>query len=165
MQHWLEQHDLGKYAELFAEHAIDIDIVQYLSERQIEQFGLPMGDRVRLQRAIAALAGASSGFGDSSFEAGRRQLSVMFCDLVGSTALSQGLDPEDYGRIIRNFMATAAAVVARYEGHVARYMGDGLLVYFGFPLAHEDDAERAIRCGLEIVSAVRSAGIAPAVWK
>ncbi len=156
MQHWLDQHDLGKYAELFAEHAIDIDIVQYLSERQIEQFGLPMGDRVRLQRAIAAMAGAASGFGDSSFEAGRRQLSVMFCDLVGSTALSQGLDPEDYGHIIRRFMACATAAVARYEGHVARYMGDALMVYFGFPLAHEDDAERAIRCGLEIVSAVRS---------
>ena len=102
---WLDQHDLGKYAQLFAEHAIDLDVVQHLSEGQIEQLGLPLGDRIRLQRAISALAGDASGFGPSNFEAGRRQLTVLFCDLVGSTALAQSMDPEDFGDIIRAYIA------------------------------------------------------------
>jgi class 3 adenylate cyclase/predicted ATPase len=87
-------------------------------------------------------------------EAERRQLTVMFCDLVGSTALSERLDPEDLREVIHSFQECCAGVVARYAGFIARYMGDGLLVYFGYPQAHEDDAERAIRAGLGIVEAV-----------
>ncbi len=87
-------------------------------------------------------------------EAERRQLTVMFCDLVGSTALSERLDPEDLREVIHTYQECCAGVVARFGGFIARYMGDGLLVYFGYPQAHEDDAERAIRAGLGIVEAV-----------
>jgi class 3 adenylate cyclase len=83
----------------------------------------------------------------------RRQLTVMFCDLVGSTALSTQLDPEDLREIIRRYQQTCAEVIRRYEGYVAQYLGDGLLVYLGYPAAHEDDAVRAVRAGLEIIEA------------
>lgn len=85
----------------------------------------------------------------------RRQLTVLFCDLVGSTALSSQLDPEDLREVVRAYQATAATVIARHEGHIAQYLGDGLLVYFGYPRPHEDDAARAVRAGLEVVGAMR----------
>ncbi len=88
-------------------------------------------------------------------EAERRQLTVMFCDLVGSTALSSQLDPEDMRDVIRSYQDACTSVATRYEGFVAKYMGDGVLVYFGYPTAHEDDAERAINAGLRIVEAVK----------
>ena len=87
-------------------------------------------------------------------DAERRQLTVMFCDLVGSTALSESMDPEEYREVLAAYQSAAAGAIAHYEGYVARYMGDGLLVYFGYPQAHEDDAERAVRAGLGIVEAV-----------
>jgi class 3 adenylate cyclase len=87
-------------------------------------------------------------------EAERRQLTVMFCDLVGSTALSVQLDPEELREVVRAYQATSARVIARFEGHIAQYLGDGLLVYFGYPLAHEDDAQRAVRAGLGMVEAL-----------
>ena len=90
----------------------------------------------------------------SAPEAERRQLTVMFCDLVGSTDLSVKLDPEDLREVVRAYQETAAGVIARYEGHIAQYLGDGLLIYFGFPVAHEDDAPRAIYTGLGIVEAM-----------
>ena len=88
----------------------------------------------------------------------RRQLTVMFCDLVGSTALSAQLDPEELREVIRAYQGVGAEVVSRYEGYIAQYLGDGLLVYFGYPIAHEDDAQRAVRAGLEIVGAIRGQG-------
>ncbi|HXG20801.1 MAG TPA: adenylate/guanylate cyclase domain-containing protein, partial [Methylomirabilota bacterium] len=91
----------------------------------------------------------------------RRQLTVMFCDLVGSTALSEQLDPEELRDVVRNYQALCAEVIDRYEGHIAQYLGDGLLVYFGYPMAHEDDAARAVRSGLEIVQALRSQVLSP----
>src|SRR5262245_32665357 len=87
-------------------------------------------------------------------EAERRQLTVMFCDLVGSTALSEQLDPEELREVVRAYQATCTQVIHRYEGHIAQYLGDGLLVYFGYPLAHEDDAQRAARAGLGILAAL-----------
>jgi class 3 adenylate cyclase len=87
-------------------------------------------------------------------EAERRQLTVLFCDLVDSTALASQLDPEDWREVVRAYQDTCAKVIARYEGHIAQYLGDGLLVYFGYPLAHEDDAQRAVRAGLGIVEAM-----------
>jgi pyruvate/2-oxoglutarate dehydrogenase complex dihydrolipoamide acyltransferase (E2) component len=84
----------------------------------------------------------------STPEAERRQLTVLFCDLVGSTALSAQLDPEDLREVVRAYQETCAKVIARFDGHIAQYLGDGLLVYFGYPLAHEDDAQRAVRAGL-----------------
>src|SRR4029450_7416970 len=89
-----------------------------------------------------------------SADAERRQLTVMFCDLVDSTVLSSQLDPEDLREVVRAYQATCAAVIQRYEGHIAQLLGDGLLIYFGYPHAHEDDAQRAVRTGLGIVEAV-----------
>ena len=87
-------------------------------------------------------------------EAERRQLTVLFCDLVDSTALASQLDPEDLREVVRAYQETCAKVIARFEGHIAQYLGDGLLVYFGYPLAHEDDAQRAVRAGLGMVEAL-----------
>jgi class 3 adenylate cyclase len=94
----------------------------------------------------------------SRSEAERRQLTVMFCDLVGSTALSAQLDPEDYRGIVQQYQQTCAQVIQHHEGYLAQYLGDGLLVYFGYPTAHEDDARRAVRTGLEIVEALKGQG-------
>ena len=88
-------------------------------------------------------------------EAERRQLTVMFCDLVGSTSLSEQLDPEELRDVVRSYQESCAEVIDGHDGYIAQYLGDGLLVYFGYPLAHEDDARRAVRAGLEIVGAVR----------
>ena len=118
------------------------------------------GHRRRLLKAIAALdtAEAPPPATRSSLpradSAERRQLTVMFCDLVGSTALSARFDPEELREEIRAYQNAVSAVVARYDGFVAKYMGDGVLVYFGYPRAHEDDAERGVRAGLEIEAAV-----------
>jgi len=94
----------------------------------------------------------------SRLEAERRQLTVMFCDLIGSTALSGQLDPEELREVVRAYQAMCAEVISRFEGHLAKYLGDGLLVYFGYPVAHEDDAQRAVRAGLGIVEAIRGQG-------
>ena len=85
----------------------------------------------------------------------RRQLTVMFCDLVESTALATQLDPEDLREVVRDYQGTCAEVIQRFDGHIAQYLGDGLLVYFGYPQAHEDDAHRAVRTGLGILDALR----------
>ena len=85
----------------------------------------------------------------------------MFCDLVGSTQLSAQLDPEEYREVVRAYQQTSAAVIDRFEGHMAQYLGDGLLVYFGYPVAHEDDAARAVRSGSEIIEAVQALEDAP----
>ncbi len=163
---WLDSIGLGKYAEAFVENDLGLDVLSELSESDLKDLGLSMGDRKRLLKAIAALqarpaesAGAApEGVPVSTplppADAERRQLTVMFCDLVGSTALSERLDPEDLREVIHTYQECCAGVVARFGGFIARYMGDGLLVYFGYPQAHEDDAERAIRAGLGIVEAV-----------
>ncbi len=155
---WLEGLDLSQYAEAFAENDIDTDVLTDLDEADLEKLGLSMGHRKRLLRAIGELAPEAKSQPPSSAEAERRQLTVMFCDLVGSTALSSQLDPEDLRDVIRAYQDACAAVVARYEGFVAKYMGDGVLVYFGYPTAHEDDATRAISTGLGIVEAVATLG-------
>src|SRR2546428_1163300 len=92
---------------------------------------------------------------DAGREGERRQLTVMFCDLGGSTALSEQLDPEELREVVRAYQQTSAAVIERYEGNIAQYLGDGLLVYFGYPTAHEDDTQRAVRAALAIVGAIR----------
>ncbi len=92
-------------------------------------------------------------------EAERRQLTVMFCDLVGSTALSEQLDPEELREVVQQYQEVCAHVIGRYEGHIAQYLGDGLLVYFGYPAAHEDDAQRAVPAGLGIVEALQKRNV------
>jgi class 3 adenylate cyclase len=161
---WLRSLGLGQYEAVFHENEIDVEVLPELTESDLIQLRLPLGHRRRLLKAIAGLCQAKNGAEASGFvfahaataSAERRQLTVMFCDLVGSTALSARLDPEDMGDLIRAFQAVVAAAVARFDGHVAKLMGDGTLVYFGYPRAHEDDAERAVRAGLGIVEAVEA---------
>ena len=165
---WLDRLDLGQYAAVFRENDIDLDLVSELTEDDLRELGLSLGHRRKLLKAVAALSDGSDPAPSAAAEgqaatrqdrspisdAERRQLTVMFCDLVGSTAMSEALDPEDLRAVIGAYQEACAGVIARYEGFIARYMGDGLLVYFGYPVAHEDDAERAVRVGLDVLAAV-----------
>jgi hypothetical protein len=151
----------GQYERLFRASEIDADILPELTEVDLEKLGVPLGHRKRLLRAISGLNAAETSATPSALPspqlhdaAERRQLTVMFCDLVGSTALLTRFDPEELRKEIRAYQNTVSGVVARYDGFVAKYMGDGVLAYFGYPRAHEDDAERAVRAGLEIEAAV-----------
>ncbi len=158
---WLEKLGLAKYADVFAENAIDVNVLPHLSEEDLKKLGLPLGHRRKLQAAIRTLDDTNgpmeaSAMADASpsSEAERRQLTVMFCDLVGSTALAEGMDLEEYREVLAAYQTESAKAIKRYNGYIARYMGDGLLVYFGYPQAHEDDAERAVRSGLDVVEAI-----------
>src|SRR5712671_5985762 len=157
---WLRGLRLEQYEGVFRENEIEADVLSELTEGDLEKLGLPLGPRKRILKAIASLreangaAGTPSLAGPSQDAAQRRQLTVMFCDLAGSTALSARLDPEDMRQVIRAYQDACSGVIARYDGFVAKFMGDGILAYFGFPHAHEDDAERAVRAGLEIASLV-----------
>jgi class 3 adenylate cyclase len=158
---WLRNLGLGQYEALFRASEIDVDILPELTDVDLEKLGVPLGHRKRLLRAISGLAAETSAAPSASTgakphdAAERRQLTVMFCDLVGSTAVSTRLDPEELRDELRAYQNAVSGVVARYDGFVAKYMGHGVLAYFGYPRAHEDDAERAVRAGLEIEAAVR----------
>src|SRR5262245_33109590 len=162
IKEWLASLGLSEYADRFAEHRIDFSILRELTDQDLkEELGVVrLGDRRRLLAAITELRGAASTTpqlapGSESSprdEAERRQVTVMFADLVGSTALSTGMDPEDLREIISAYQKCVAETVHHFGGFVARYMGDGVLVYFGYPQAHEDDAERAVRAGLELIT-------------
>src|SRR5262245_52798428 len=158
---WLRGLGLGQYEALFRASEIDADILPELTEVDLEKLGVPLGHRKRLLRAISALAAAETSPAPAALTgskphdaAERRQLTVMFCDLVGSTALSVRFDPEELREEIRAYQNAVSGVIARYDGFVAKFMGDGVLAYFGYPRAHEDDAERAVRAGLDIAAAV-----------
>ena len=156
---WLASLDLGEYAQRFAENAIDLSVIRDLTENDLKELGVLLGHRRKMLRAIAELQGLSPSKPQGMAEPGRdraerRQLTVMFCDLVGSTALSARLDPEDMRQVMALFHRRIAEVIGSYQGIVARYMGDGVLAYFGYPQAHEDDAEQAVRAGLALVEAV-----------
>ncbi|WP_170337375.1 AAA family ATPase [Ruegeria arenilitoris] len=165
---WLEQLGLGEYSESFAKNRIKFEHLPYLGEDDLIELGVEaMGDRKSLSRAIAALdekraepsETTSLGIRSTSMrtaDAERRQLTVMFCDLVDSTALSQQLDPEDLHEVMRRYQDTVAGLVARFEGHVAKFLGDGVLAFFGWPRAYEDQAERAVRAGMAVTKAVQS---------
>lgn len=156
---WLADIDLGQYADIFTDNDIDFDILQDLTDADLEKLGvLSMGHRKRLLRAVQALSAPQESPAPApvkTAEAERRQLTVMFCDLVGSTALSETLDPEDLRELNKAYQETATAEIERYAGFVARYMGDGILAYFGYPQAHENDAERSVRAGLSIQQAAK----------
>ena len=158
---WLRGLGLERYGQAFRDNEIDSDVLSELTEADLEKLGIPLGHRKKLVRAIAGLnvaepacAAAPASPSAATPEAERRQLTVLFCDLVGSTALSGSLDPEDMSALIRAYQHAVTAEVARLEGHVAKYMGDGVLAYFGYPRAHEDEAERAVRAGLAITAAI-----------
>ena len=146
----------------FSENDIDFAIVGDLTDQDLEKIGVAsLGHRRKLLRAIAELKGAPepgpgvATAGAPHDTAERRQVTVMFSDLVGSTALSARMDPEDLREVISAYQKCVAETVQRFGGFVAKYMGDGVLIYFGYPQAHEDDAERAVRAGLELVATLR----------
>jgi class 3 adenylate cyclase/tetratricopeptide (TPR) repeat protein len=151
---WLDELGLAQYAKRFAENGIDLSVLPELRDEDFDRLGVLLGHRRKMLRAIAALSQAEFAAA-RRHGAERRHLTVMFCDLVGSTALSARLDPEDMWEVIRVYRAACERVVAAYDGMIARFVGDGILAYFGYPRAHEDDAERAVRAGLDIISAVR----------
>jgi class 3 adenylate cyclase/predicted ATPase len=158
---WLEQLGMPEYGECFTEHRIDVTVLCYLTDQDLKDIGIPLGHRRKLLAAISGLAAAqaiSKPAGavklDDKNTAERRQVTVMFSDLVGSTSLAARMDPEDLREILSEYQNCAVEIVRRFDGFVARYMGDGLLVYFGYPQAHEDNAERAVQAGLELCAAI-----------
>ena len=157
---WLRRIGLEQYAQTFRDNAIDADVLRDLTDEHLRELGLPLGARLKLLRAVAALSTGQTPVSQEittpapRTDAERRQVTVMFSDLVGSTALSARMDPEDLREVISAYHKCVAETVQRFGGFVAKYMGDGVLVYFGYPQAHEDDAERAVRAGLELVAAV-----------
>ncbi len=156
---WLRELGLGQYEATFRDNAIEADILPDLTESDFEKLGLLLGHRKRLLKAISSLdpsviASAPVSHGTTATAAERRQITVMFCDLVGSTAMSTRLDPEDLRTIIGSYHRCCAALVEHHGGFVAKYMGDGVLAYFGYPQAHEHDAERAVQAGLALTEAV-----------
>ena len=154
---WLRNLGLEQYEPAFRENDVDAQVLPRLTADDLISIGVTsVGHRRRLLDAIAALGVEMPAALETPVQADaeRRQLTVMFCDLVGSTALSSRLDPEDLRGIIGAYHRCVAETAEGFDGFVARYMGDGVLVYFGYPQAHEDDAERATRCGLALVDRV-----------
>ena len=158
---WLRDLGLERYAKAFDENEVDSSILPNLTADDLKDLGVNLvGHRRKLLDAIEALINDAPenirsttlrhSKRNTSRAAERRQLTILFCDLVGSTELSAKLDPEDLGVVMRTYQDSCAKVIKRWEGHVAKYLGDGVLAYFGFPIAHEDDAERAVRAGLEL---------------
>ena len=163
---WLEGLGLGRYGEMFEDNDLDLDLVTDLSDDDLEKLGVAsMGHRKKLLRAIASMAAPSP---DGTTEVAapqtalppsvpvttqgeRRQLTVMFCDLVGSTALSTKIDPEDMQDILRAYQESCAKIIQQFDGFIAKYMGDGILIYFGYPQAQENDSERAVLAGLAVI--------------
>jgi len=155
---WLQQHGLGQYEALFVENAIDTDVLPEITESDLAKLGIPIGDRKRLVNSIRPRSDevtptkGGNGFARSAAE--RRHLTVMICDLVDSTKLSSRLDPEEMAAIIDAFQAACARITLGYDGFIADFRGDGILAYFGYPRAHDDDAERTVRASLDIAAAV-----------
>ncbi len=169
---WLVNLGLGRYAEAFQQNAITWDVLPELKESDLEAVGVLLGHRKTLLRALVQLSQSAEGRGLGPLsldvspdtlpvpperdQAERRQLTVMFCDLVDSTALSRRLDPEDLQEVVRRFLDACSQAIGRFNGYIAKYMGDGMLVYFGYPHAHEHDAERAVHAGLAILDTVKA---------
>lgn len=169
---WLSELGLRKYAVAFDEAEIDFTTLPDLTENDLKELGLPIGPRRKVWGAISRLGQGGKADAppmtqtndatpeavarsDASIDAERRHLTVMFVDLVNSTGMAGGADPEDMREVITGYQNTVAGVIARHEGFVAKFMGDGVLCYFGWPNAREDDAERAVRAGIEIIANVR----------
>ena len=160
---WLQSLGFERYEEVFRAHDVDLAIASELTDQDLEKLGLSLGHRRKFIAAAAKLRAGEETVAAPTRDAPpaadsarleRRQVTVLFSDLVGSTALASRLDPEDMGRLLREYREACAAVIGRYDGHVAQFLGDGILAYFGYPRAQEHAAERAVRAGLEIVADV-----------
>jgi class 3 adenylate cyclase len=156
---WLSSLGLDRYEAAFRENRIEADTVPELTDQLLRDIGVPLGHRLRMLRAVRELGGPAALASQQVImepapHAERRHMTVMFCDLLGLSALAAELDPEDIAELIRTCQGTIAAAVARFEGHVAKWVPDGATIYFGYPRAHEDDAERAVRVGLALVDAI-----------
>src|SRR4051794_15908682 len=164
---WLRELGLDQYEAAFRENGVDAEVLPALMGEELKDIGVILiRHRRRLLKAIAALrsnampaeaparGSSSATFTEpSGGTAERRPLSVMFCDLIGSTALSSRLDPEDLREVIRSYQARVTSTIQQFNGFIARYVGDGVLIYFGWPEAHETDAARAVRAGLAVATA------------
>jgi class 3 adenylate cyclase/tetratricopeptide (TPR) repeat protein len=170
IRRWLEDLGLGKYGDLFAENEVGLRDLPGITYDDLKELDLPLGPRRRILMAIETLdepSLAAAAASDTASQetaaptphAERRHLTVMFCDLVGSTVLSQQLDPEDLRDVMSAYQDAVSASLARFGGHVAKYLGDGVLAYFGWPQAYEDQAERAVRAGLDAVLAVNAVAV------
>jgi len=167
LQDWLRQFGLESLAGVLADHDVDLDILPDLTDADFEKLGVSLGHRRKLLKAVAILRDTPSTAGKvtqepakpsapaPSAEAERRQVTVLFSDLVGSTALATALDPEDLGSLIKRYQDACAGAVARFDGYIAKFMGDGVLAYFGYPQAHEDAVERSVRAALAMIDSVR----------
>ena len=159
---WLDKLGMSEYAQRFTENGISVAALPHLTDHDLKDIGVLLGHRRVMLAAISRLASAAPATPEPTAlaepepqdTAERRQVTVMFSDLVGSTALSARLDPEDLREIISGYQKCVAQTIQNFGGFVAKYMGDGVLIYFGYPQAHEDDAERAVRAGLELIRAV-----------
>ena len=160
---WLTQLGLQEHDDLFRENGVDLDLLPELTNDDLKDMGIVrLRDRKILIKAIDELkstqvetSARQTDLARQPSPVQRRQLTVMFCDLVGSTALSTRFDPEDLRELLRAFQATCRADILEYKGFIARYMGDGILVYFGYPVAMEDSPERAVRAGLQILKSMK----------
>jgi class 3 adenylate cyclase/predicted ATPase len=154
---WLGSIGLAQYVPLFEQQRIELDVLPQLADEELKELGIPLGDRKRLLAAISGLAANSSAearAGEVGAGAERRQITVVFCDLIGSTELASSLDPEDLALTMSCYHDCCKEVIESWGGHVAEFLGDGAVVYFGWPTAHEDDPERAVRAALELVASV-----------
>src|SRR5438105_14966926 len=159
LQEWLKEIGLEQYAGVLADNDIDFDVLSDLAESDLEKLGLSLGHRRKLLRALAALQPPptqpeASPTAPETQEAERRQVTVLFSDLVGSTALASAVDPEDMSAMIRRYQDACAGAIARFDGFIAKFMGDGVLAYFGYPQAQEDAAERSVYAALAIIESL-----------
>ncbi len=152
---WLNGLGLSRYEAVFRENEIEADVLTELTDQHLKDLGVALGHRLKMLRAIREIAAVEPKPQDA---AERRHMTVMFCDLVDSTALTAQFDPEDMGDLLRAFQGAVAAAVARFDGHVAKWLGDGASVYFGYPRAHEDDAGRAVRASMALIEALGHLG-------
>ena len=150
LETWLAALGLGKHALALARHDVDLATLAELSDTELREIGLPLGARLRIRKALAADSTPAT--------TERRQVTVMFCDMVGSSQLAAELDPEDMRRLLLNYWEVVEAAAARHHGYIAQHLGDGALIYFGFPVARENDAERAILAGLDLLRAMSETG-------
>jgi class 3 adenylate cyclase len=167
---WLAGIGLGRYADAFEANDVEMDLLKDVDDSMLRDIGVTSaGHRLRLRNAIAKLAptpdvkentNSTIAAPEVAAESGeRRPLTVMFCDLIGSTALSARLDPEDLREVIRSYQSCVATTTRPFDGFIARYVGDGVLIYFGWPEARETDAERAVRAGVAVATAVSAAPV------